>query len=57
MTPYFTAVIEKEDDMFVGLCPELDITSQDFTVKELTKYPYLLIGVTISIEIMNEEVI
>lgn len=34
MTPYFTAVIEKEDDMFVGLCPELDIASQGFTIEE-----------------------
>ena len=24
----FTAIIEKEDDMYVALCPELDIASQ-----------------------------
>jgi len=34
MLPYFTAIIEKEDDMFVGLCPELDIASQGYTVEE-----------------------
>jgi predicted RNase H-like HicB family nuclease len=30
----FTAVIEREDDMYVGLCPELDIASQGDTVEE-----------------------
>jgi len=34
MKPYFTAIIEKEDDMFVALCPELDIASQGTTVEE-----------------------
>jgi predicted RNase H-like HicB family nuclease len=34
MKPYLTAIIEKEDDMFVGLCPELDIASQGSTVEE-----------------------
>ncbi|RPJ04906.1 MAG: type II toxin-antitoxin system HicB family antitoxin [Spirochaetaceae bacterium] len=29
----FTAVIEKEDNMYVGLCPELDIASQGATVE------------------------
>jgi predicted RNase H-like HicB family nuclease len=27
-------VIEREDDMFVALCPELDIASQGTTVEE-----------------------
>ncbi len=31
---YFTAVIEREDDGFVSLCPELDIASQGDTVEE-----------------------
>lgn len=30
----FTAVIEREDDGFVALCPELDIASQGDTVEE-----------------------
>lgn len=34
MKPYFTAVIQKEDDMYVSLCPEFDIASQGYTVEE-----------------------
>lgn len=30
----FTALIEKEDDGFVALCPELDVASQGDTVEE-----------------------
>lgn len=30
----FTAVIEREDDGFVALCPELDIASQGDTVEQ-----------------------
>lgn len=30
----FTAIIEKEDDMYVSLCPELDVASQGETVEE-----------------------
>lgn len=30
----FTAVIEREDDGYVSLCPELDIASQGDTVEE-----------------------
>ena len=30
----FTAIIEKEDDEFVALCPELDIASQGESVEE-----------------------
>ena len=30
----FTAIIEKEDNGFVSLCPELDIASQGNTVEE-----------------------
>lgn len=29
-----TAVIEREDDMYVALCPEFDIASQGTTVEE-----------------------
>jgi len=31
----FTAIIQKEDDMFVALCPELDIASQDYSIEVL----------------------
>jgi len=30
----FTAIIEREDDQFVSLCPELDIASQGYTIEE-----------------------
>ena len=30
----FTAIIEKENDGFVALCPELDVASQGNTVEE-----------------------
>jgi len=30
----FTAVVEKEGDGFVALCPELDVVSQGNTVEE-----------------------
>jgi predicted RNase H-like HicB family nuclease len=30
----FTAIIEREDDGFVALCPELDIASQGDSVEE-----------------------
>jgi predicted RNase H-like HicB family nuclease len=30
----FTAVIEREDNMYVALCPELDIASQGESVEE-----------------------
>ena len=30
---HFTALIEKEDDQYVALCPELDIASQGATVE------------------------
>lgn len=34
MTQRFTAIIEREDDLYVALCPELDIASQGETVSE-----------------------
>lgn len=30
----FTAIIEREDDAYVALCPELDIASQGDTIEE-----------------------
>ena len=34
MTQRFTAIIEREDDTYVALCPELDIASQRESVSE-----------------------
>ena len=34
MFKQLTAIIEREDDMYVALCPELDIASQGDTVAE-----------------------
>lgn len=30
----FTAIIEHDENMYVSLCPELDIASQGYTVEE-----------------------
>ena len=30
----YTAIIEKEEDLYVALCPELDIASQGETVEQ-----------------------
>lgn len=30
----FTAIIEREDDLYVALCPELDIASQGESITE-----------------------
>lgn len=32
----YTAILEKEGDLYVALCPELDIASQGATVEEAT---------------------
>jgi predicted RNase H-like HicB family nuclease len=37
MTKKLTAIIEREGDGFVSLCPELDIASQGDTVDEARK--------------------
>ena len=34
MVRQLTAIIEREDDMYVALCPELDIASQGDSVTE-----------------------
>ena len=34
MVRHLTAIIEREDDMYVALCPELDIASQGYSVTE-----------------------
>ncbi len=35
-TQSYTAILEKEGDMYVSLCPELDVASQGATVEEAT---------------------
>ncbi|MFA5904224.1 MAG: type II toxin-antitoxin system HicB family antitoxin [Desulfobacula sp.] len=37
MKRYMTAIIEKEGDGYVALCPELDIASQGETVSDAKK--------------------
>lgn len=32
----FTAVLEREGDLYVALCPELDVASQGATIEEAT---------------------
>jgi predicted RNase H-like HicB family nuclease len=32
----FTAILEREGDVYVALCPELDIASQGKTIEEAT---------------------
>jgi predicted RNase H-like HicB family nuclease len=32
----YTAIIEKEADLYAALCPELDVASQGATVEEAT---------------------
>jgi len=34
MSRQFTAIIEREDDGYVALCPELDVASQGDTIEE-----------------------
>jgi predicted RNase H-like HicB family nuclease len=34
MTRQFTAIIERETDGYVALCPELDVASQGATIEE-----------------------
>ena len=36
MTSTYTAILEKEGDLYVALCPELDVASQGATVEEAT---------------------
>ena len=32
----YTAILKREDDLYVALCPELDVASQGATVEEAT---------------------
>ena len=34
MKKNFTAIIEKEDNIFVALCPEIDVASQGKTIED-----------------------
>jgi len=36
-TQQFTAIIEREENQYVALCPELDIASQGISVEEARK--------------------
>ncbi len=36
VTTVYTAIIEKEGDLYAALCPELDVASQGATVEEAT---------------------
>jgi len=33
----FTAILEKEENMYVAICPELDVASQGASIEEATK--------------------
>jgi predicted RNase H-like HicB family nuclease len=35
-TRSFTAIVEREGDAYVALCPELDVASQGATIEEAT---------------------
>lgn len=35
-TNTYTAILEREGDLFIALCPELDVASQGATVEEAT---------------------
>jgi len=37
MTKQLTAIIEKEDDGYVAICPEVDVASQGETIAEARK--------------------
>ena len=37
MARQFTAIIEREGDGYVSLCPEVDVASQGFTIDEARK--------------------
>lgn len=37
MTRQLTAIIEREDKIYVALCPEVDIASQGSTIEEAKK--------------------
>jgi predicted RNase H-like HicB family nuclease len=36
LTSTFTAILEKEGNLYVALCPELDVASQGASVEEAT---------------------
>ena len=50
---FFTAVIEKEGDGYVALCPELDVASQGMTLEE--SLANLREAVELFLECANEE--
>lgn len=52
-TRRLTAIIEREDDGYVALCPELDIASQGATVEEARAN--LTEALTLFFEVAEEE--
>ena len=48
----FTAIIEREDDAFVALCPELDIASQGSSIEEARQN--LIEALTLFFEVAEE---
>ena len=48
-----TAIIEREDDGFVALCPELDIASQGTTIEDARAN--LIEALTLFFEVAEEE--
>jgi len=52
-TEKFTAIVEKEGDMYVALCPELDVASQGYTLEEARQN--LKEAVELFLECANDE--
>lgn len=52
-TQHLTAVIEREDDGYVSLCPELDIASQGDSVEEARRN--LVVAVELFLETASPE--
>ena len=50
-----TAVVEREGDGYVSLCPELDVASQGDTVEEVLRFVQNVIAYTQSLALLREE--
>lgn len=51
-TRRLTAIIEREDDGFVALCPEVDVASQGLTIEEARAN--LIEALTLFFEVADE---
>ncbi len=49
MKKNFTAIIEKEDNIFVALCPEIDVASQGKTIEDAKK------NLSVAVELFFEQ--